>query len=237
MTTYKFSLSKINANPTKVVDIIKRWGICVIPSYLEGQDLAGFQQEVFQVFQYEKVSDAYGPGGACRLKNTPELSLKYPTMHKIFNDDFMLKVTKLYMGRSNFKLNHDIFLTEETNIIDNVDDWTPNMFLHTDKGWRFKFFIYVNDVYEYNGAFRCCPGKQNIGRKVRLEAWQKTSDYSKLENKLDKDRPEFGLNNETAIPIEGKAGCLMIFDTDLPHSGARILKEGAKRVICRGHSY
>ena len=234
---YDFSVSKeeLIENPKKVVETIRKYGICFIPSYLEGQDLACLQQEVFQIFQYEKLAADYAPGRACRLKtkNKDEIQLKYPMIYNTFCSDFQKQVYKLWIGRP-FSFCEEIFSTEETKVIPE-EEWSPNLHTHIDKMATNKSFMYVNDVTTENGAFHCVPESQIIGEEIRRHAWAQTKDYTKLKNKV-RDYPELAELEEALIPIEGKAGSMFMFHSSMFHQGGLLKKEGTKRVIIRSHS-
>jgi len=235
---YKFTIDKQLAleNPNKVVDIIREFGICFIPSFLEGEDLAGFQQEVFQCFEYEKLAASYSPGRACRMKtkDKTDIRLKYPMIYKTFCSDWQYDIYREWIDRSNFSFAEEIFLTEETNVIPE-DEWSPNMFTHVDKTPTCKSFIYVNDVTVENGAFHCIPGSQVLGERVRQNALKETSDYAKIRNKV-KDYPELAPIEDKLIPIEGSAGSMFFFHSSMFHFGGFLKEEGTKRVIARSHS-
>ena len=39
------------------------------------------------------------------------------------------------------------------------------------------------------------------------------------------------------MPVEGKAGTLIVFDSDIFHQGGKINKKGAERIVLRMHNY
>ena len=100
--------------------------------------------------------------------------------------------------------------------------------LHFDVKKTLKFFLYLNDVTEANGAFSCVPGSHNKSEKIRNKYGNEIS----YENRhLTR---QLAYNNEQVISVEGNAGDLILFNTDVWHR-AGIVKEGERKVM-RGHT-
>ena len=45
------------------------------------------------------------------------------------------------------------------------------------------------------------------------------------------------MTRQSLIPVEGKAGTLIVFDSDVFHQGGKINKKGAERIVLRMHNY
>ena len=100
--------------------------------------------------------------------------------------------------------------------------------LHFDVKKTLKFFLYLNDVTTTNGAFSCVPKSNKESEKIRQIYGDEISYENRhLTRKLD-------YTDDQVIPIEGEAGDLIIFNTDVWHR-AGIVKEGERRVM-RGHT-
>ena len=101
--------------------------------------------------------------------------------------------------------------------------------LHYDKIPTLKFFIYLTDTTSENGSFYCVPGSHKYTKKLQDK------------NRIELKSPE---HSETRfvplefqseqIPLEGKAGTLIIFDTDVFHRAGKVDK--GERFVMRGHS-
>ena len=139
-----------------------------------------------------------------------------------FQQDWMHDVSNAFWGKE-IKINKDIFVMHELpGTVHNAQD------LHFDVLKTLKFFLYLNDVTEANGAFSCVPGSHKKSEKIRNKYGNKISYENKhLTRQLDYKR-------EQIIPIEGKAGDLIIFNTDVWHR-AGIVKKGERKVM-RGHT-
>lgn len=234
---HEFYLSKNNAiDINKVVKNIQDFGICVIPNFIQKDCISQFQDELEQIFNNEKHASFYAPGVAVRLKNSDIFADKYPLLSEIFNSKWLYNIWYTYFKNHRFRLSEDIFCSWEYKVLDK-SEWSPNMYLHADKGFRAKLMIYGNNVNKNNGAFSVLPGEHYLGKQIRERAWKQTSDYSKLENKIIEDYPELGFTEEDAIPIELEAGGAFLFITDLPHKASPIKENGLFRKIVRSHTY
>ena len=79
-----------------------------------------------------------------------------------------------------------------------------------------------------NGAFSCVPKSNKESEKIRQIYGDEISYENRhLTRKLD-------YTDDQVIPIEGEAGDLIIFNTDVWHR-AGIVKEGERKVM-RGHT-
>tara|TARA_R100000152_G_C6738435_1_gene162399 strand:- start:713 stop:1093 length:381 start_codon:yes stop_codon:yes gene_type:complete len=107
-----------------------------------------------------------------------------------------------------------------------------NGWLHFDRHWRLKFFIYLTDIDESSGAFGCSAGSRALGQKLRTNAWG-AKNYEGVKNRIELDYPEL-LEEWPCEPVEAPAGTLIVFDTDTFHKGGKC-DEGKERLIVRLH--
>jgi ectoine hydroxylase-related dioxygenase (phytanoyl-CoA dioxygenase family) len=91
-----------------------------------------------------------------------------------------------------------------------------------------KFFVYLTDTGEHNGAMRVLPGSNLRNRRVRERAMVDTA-LNEIANILPE--PE-----TPSIPVCGPAGTLFIFDTDVCHGASTVLAGQARRTM-RGHTH
>tara|TARA_B100001564_G_C20157849_1_gene454004 strand:+ start:72 stop:452 length:381 start_codon:yes stop_codon:yes gene_type:complete len=107
-----------------------------------------------------------------------------------------------------------------------------NGWLHFDRHWRLKFFIYLTDVDKSSGAFSCSIGSREKGAALRKAAWNAPT-YEGVKNRIGLDYPEL-LDQYPCEPVEAPAGTLIVFDTDTFHMGGKC-DEGNERLIVRLH--
>jgi len=140
-------------------------------------------------------------------------------LNKFINSDLVSKVLKSDRYRE-YKLN-SVFATLDKPKTNHIAQ-DP----HFDRVPTLKFLLYLNDMSFENGAFMLSPGSQN---------WvKKNFSYPRpafVSNKFfENTRKVPKIINDNLIPIEGKAGTLIIFDTDTIHHQG-LVKRGESRII------
>ena len=150
----------------------------------------------------------------------------FPKTMDFFGQDFMRDLATTFFRPDDFKLNYEIFSTilSETK----GPQTKPPFALHFDKWHCLKFFVYLSDTDERNGAMRATPGSIVRNRPVRQGAMTQLSNVEEMENVV----PEPA---EPSIPISGPAGTMFIFDTDMNHGASRV-EAGFTRRTIRTHT-
>ena len=147
---------------------------------------------------------------------------KLEKTHAFFKQDWMVKLSDRFWQKQ-IEINTDIYVMHELPGTQHIAQD-----LHFDVKKTLKFFLYLNDVSENNGAFSCVPGSHKKSEKIRgLYGNEISYENRHLTRQL-------AYTNDQVIPIEGKAGDLIIFNTDVWHR-AGIVKEGERKVM-RGHT-
>jgi ectoine hydroxylase-related dioxygenase (phytanoyl-CoA dioxygenase family) len=134
----------------------------------------------------------------------------------------MQSITDAYLGKG-FQSNQKIFVVKD--VVGNSHHAND---LHFDVQRTLKFFLYLGDTTAKNGAFSCIPGSHLITDKIRKE----NSDKISYENR------EFSrmlpYDPKDIISVEGNAGSLIIFDTDVFHQAGKV--SDGERWVMRGQS-
>ena len=230
---YDFDFANIRKT-LDIVNTVKEYGICRVPNYLNDGTVSKLKNEALELVTNEP-NDDYEFGKATRLQRLfhdqngsliPNPNLK-PTISEVFSNIEMSKISELYMG--NHALNSDIFITHDYK---HDNGLARNGFLHFDRIYTFKFFIYLTDVNENCGPFSVVPKSHIKGKELRL---QTRGEYEELKNRILLDYPDLGYTSDEVVPVLGNAGDLIIFDTDLFHLGG-VVKENNERLIIRGHT-
>ena len=206
------------------INALKDRGVITIDDYVTGEELATLNRD-FEQFCNEGYSSynkhlAYSEGTGRKLINA-ELPSKMATK-QFFNSEAFCHLSTEYLGEP-FELNKEIFVVEDVPASDHVAQQ-----LHYDIARTLKFFLYLEDTSVKNGAFYCVPGshKWTAHRRDKFSDQIIPGNRSFTRQLTD----EFG----GAVPIEGKAGTLIIFDTDVFHQAGKVT-EGRRRVM-RGHT-
>lgn len=161
-------------------------------------------------------------GAACSEKFDKSKHQSIPDTQAFFNQKWMQQLNDLYWLKQ-IPINTDIYVMHElpeTHHIAQV--------LHFDVKKTLNFFVYLDDVTATNAAFSFVPGSHNESEKIRgLYGNEISYENRHLTRQLD-------YTNDHVIPIEGKAGDLIIFNTDVWHH-AGFIKKGERKVM-RGHT-
>ena len=118
----------------------------------------------------------------------------------------------------------------------------PNGWMHFDKLQRLKFFLYLTDVDKGDGPLSIAPGTQIAGRNFRLNNNQKNR-FGRFygDDGICPGWPEPQNHHPTfryePVDLTGKAGTLIIFDSDVLHKGGEIKNVDSKRMVVRSHSW
>jgi hypothetical protein len=205
---------------------LSQYGVLVIPGLFNPDTVSRLHLE------YEKLLNSseafvrkvdYSNGRAVTLNMVDIDVAKYPATGETFRLPYFDALTKLYLGRN------DVFANKTVYVVNDVIGTKHHANdLHFDIQRSLKFFIYLTDTTTANGAFSCVPGSHKISSDLRLRHG-KNLNYENRE--LSRQLP---VKEEDAISIEGSAGSLIIFDTDVFHR-AGIVTEGERRVM-RGQS-
>lgn len=177
--------------------------------------------------------NAYGYGKILRISK--DSYNRFYELNKFVNIDWFDKLVDEYYGFCyNKKLQtfctHDYISHEESS------NPPRNSFLHVDPYQAIKFICYLSDTDENNGAFRCIPGTSNIGEKIR-------SEYS-LQDLLNTTKYCFDESNKffdssmlkDLIYLDGKAGDVIIVNTDIIHGGGIIKNKNKFRKTVNLHN-
>jgi len=213
-----------------VVDTVRRWGIIVFPGFVAGERLARLNTEFdaliaarralgFAVDEYENLANV-------RVERPKLDAQAYPETAAFFSESFMSDVADAYFAPGTYRLNGEIFVSQITET--RGPQTAPPFALHFDKRQVLKFFIYLTDTDEGNGAMRTLPGS-NLRNRATREGAMTTQAINAIANVLPE--PE-----TPSLPITGPAGTMFIFDTDVCHGASRVLPGRVRRTM-RGHTH
>lgn len=218
-----------DSNAADIVEMVQAQGIAILHDFLDETTVGALNNEFDSFLETAKNE------GSPALLERPELTAlpvvrnlmdndKYPATAEVFSSDLMRDISTSYLGTDTIGLNHQIYvnLNHET---DSPVDQLP--FLpHFDKISTFKFFVYLTDTTAQNGAMGVVPGSQFNNRKLRSDALEEFGNNNAIPNVMKGD---------TLLPVEGKAGTMFIFDTDVTHAAGFVQKDQQRRIM-RGHT-
>lgn len=221
----------VDQNVDSIIKSLKKYGIAIIPSYVDNEELPLLKDEFIKSFTYngkgfysKHKHPTNEDGMVVRLNREQLVESDFPFVKKVFGSTFMENVLKKYFAPHNYKLNEDIFITHEKPCETPILPW------HHDRVQALKFYIYLKDTTTNDGAFEYAPGTHNEGHYRANYHLATGTPLQQLPN----DIPEEEILNP--VTIEGKAGDLIIFDPDGFHRGG-IVGDGGERMVMRGHSH
>lgn len=216
------------AETDEVLAVLRKYGIAILPRYFSGKTLAALNEEFdimlerataldFNVIERDEAKTV-----AIIRNRLP--ATDFPSIAETFGLPFMADISRAYYGGAKIALNHQIYANLNRGTAEAVPDlpFVP----HLDKIRTLKFFVYLTDTEEQNGAMGVVPGSQVANAAHRLECLRSNPDYRTVTNVIAEAK---------TIPVEGPAGTLFIFDTDVTHSAGHV-RPGKERRILRGHT-
>lgn len=177
------------------------------------------------------VSESWAvPGGSkcdrsTKVKRCELPGVRFPVLSEMFSSPFMEEICKGYLGDSSI---FNQFILAKHNFYDKREARINDP--HFDAIRSLKFFLYLDDTDTSNGAFEYAPRTHHLNQEQVAEF--------RFKGGKVKDTPNVALPHEAKqlMPIEVKAGTLLIFDTDGFHGGGYV-HEGSERRVIRSHCY
>lgn len=233
---------------SKLKSILDQKGIFKIESHLTLFEIDNLKSEVLE---YHKTHGNPYPFGSTYAINNPKGLPNESLQKNVFSKPWMKELFFAFNNTISKGFFNSIYSTHDYKFDGSVG---RNGFLHFDRNASLKYFLYLNDVTKENGAFFIQPNSHKLGKKLRQKAWgnliPKPNDsfflkiiiklfgkpFKDVKNRIELDYPEL-YDESKLIPVEGKAGTLIVFDSDLFHQGGKINKKGAERIVLRMHNY
>lgn len=225
MDAFTYFTSADEIDNQALLGIIDKYGLAIIPEFISIEDLNQLQHEFERLLSapdtnYKKAKP-YSKGRHVIVERELIDKSDYPKTAEVFGSPFMEGVKNNYFN-TEATLNKDIFVVHDVEGSRHIAND-----LHFDVVPTFKFFLYLTDTSKANGAFSCVPGSHKRTADIRQQLGNKIS-YTNRE--LSRELP---YSDDEIVPIEGKAGSLIIFTTEVCHK-AGIVSKGERRVM-RGH--
>ena len=211
-------------NKQEALSAVHNIGLYICPELVDSKTVSVIKEQTIELFKVKGTND-YKFGTAMNLGGIVEQD---GPIGDFFNR------TELHDMAASYGLT-DGRAVMSTHEYRNDQGIERNGDLHFDRTHTFKFFLYLTDCYEDDGAFRYCPKSRGLGETLRKEATKKANaNYSSIANRMEIDYPHLNYTAQKAKPLEGPSGTLFIFDTDTLHMGG-ILQSGHERMVIRSH--
>jgi hypothetical protein len=213
------------AHPDEVLKKLNSTGVAIVPNYLSAARLEAVQRECELIASEQTRGTTernYHCGRSILVDRRKWDSLACPAIEETLSASFLEHIATGYFQQP-IAFNYQFFVTRETT------SGVPITGLHYDRLVTLKFFIYLLDTSKENGAIEMIPGTHKSVSAAR-------EFYVKRGVRLI-DLPNFDLQSlvGTPIPMEGAAGTMVIFTTDVVHQGG-VVSEGKERWVLRAHT-
>jgi len=214
-----------------VIAQLRKYGIACIPNYLTAEILDSLNAEFPSILSEKSpslLSQTKHPinkdGRVSRFNPWHERSTDFPTISKVFQDEFMRSVSEAYFSPHDIDFNDEVFITHE------LPSPVPSLPWHFDRIQALKFWFNLTDTTVKDGAFEYCPGTQWEGRYRAGYFLSQGYGVKDIPNDIDPDL----IRNP--VTLELNAGDLLIFDPDGFHRSSRVYEGGEQRVL-RAHTH
>jgi hypothetical protein len=229
---------------SNMVKNLKEDGVFIIEDYLEKSSLEGLVNETME--KIKNSGTEYNFGISYRGPHIKNFE-KDSEIYKVFNSEWMKNLYSNFSNEKEINYGERVFSTYDYK---KTNELANNGFLHFDRKSALKFFIYLSDINSENGAFYIAPKSNKYGKERRIKEWgskkaHKLYDRNLIFKKLFFDKKFKSIDNRIQedelkyklIPVEAKAGSLIVFDSDTFHRGGIIKKDNLERLIIRLHCY
>ena len=213
----------INSKIDEMKFLLNSEGIFIVDKFLSPTKITELKKEVLSY--HSKKGKPYPFGTTYAINNPKELGNK--NLQKIvFSKSWMKELFYSYNNGVTKGYFDSIYSTHDFKFDGSTG---RNGYLHFDRNASLKYFLYLNDVTKENGAFFIQPNSRKLGKKLRHKAWgnliPKPNDsffkkiiiklfgkpFKDIKNRIELDYPEL-YDESKLIPVEGKAGTLIVFD-------------------------
>ena len=220
-----------DSSPEMILEKLKVFGVCVVKDFADKKNLKGLNIEFNKILNtsdkdrrsYINAHIEY-PGTECfSLLKEKILDSNLFFIKNFFYQNLFKDITQKYFYPYPIDLNDTIYMTYDSHNNNNyLSDW------HFDQLHALKFFLYLEDTNESNGAFQFALGSHH-DNSFRGK-------IGKIENKSYVIHKTPSRQIRAGYSINGLAGDLIIFDTNGYHRGGIISKNKIRKVL-RGHSH
>ena len=211
-----------NNNVMDIVNRIKRDGICILRNYVDKKLLKKIDAEFESILQRHAPQNTKNKIVITNVNSNIVNGEQNRNLNTFFTSPFIRNIANniIHQWKFNNLYIHKDYENAETN----------NTYPHFDYYRQLKFYLCVNDMDKSNGCFKALPNTKKL-----VEEKRKNNAFL---NNFTKGHERYNgteIKIEELIPIECKAGDLIIFDTNCIHAGGDKFEEGKCRKVIRLH--
>jgi hypothetical protein len=212
-----------------LVEVLQEYGIVILPHYVGDRDAVQLNREFDRIFDTRRheaqIAQQDGTARTVSVRRSELGTDEAPGFSALFAAPLMANVAAGFFRPGGYRLNETIIFNENTGTPAPLN--VLPFIAHFDKHHTLKFFIYLTDTNMENGAMAVAPGSHHANRVLRERALAAGRSPSEVASLVDSD---------DLVPVEGGAGTMLIFDTDMTHRAGHV-RSGLVRRIVRGHTW
>lgn len=228
MTEYAFTVGK---NVDDIIDTLNIYGVAIVRDFVPSDQLDKIRGSFHQLFENEfeclnnRINHPNNPDGR-QVNFDPKKAAEegMPEYHNLFHSQFIDAVSKAYFSPHSYSLNPQIVLTHLHPSEKSILPW------HFDRIQTLKFWIYLKDATQDDGALEYCPGSHWEGRYRASYHMATGTPVRAIPNDVADHRVQ------NPVTLAARAGDLIIFDPDGFHRGG-VVAPGHERLVVRADTY
>jgi len=218
-------------NAKSIVDKLNSSGIVVIREFLAKVMISRLNSRFESWMNRDSISvlrridHPRNPGGVQAFVCPDVAASSGETeLFDVFRLGLVRAIAEEFFSPQEFRLNPAVVLTHLQPASNPILPW------HFDRMQSLKFWIYLDDASEDNGALEYCPGTHWEGR-YRASYHMATGTAVK---NIPNDVPDHRIQHP--LVVDAKAGDLIVFDPDGFHRGG-VVKPGNERRVIRADTF
>jgi len=220
MQKIKINKSDKNLN-SNLKNTVAKYGICIIEDFINFQELESLKIELNQVLSSDIEKNREVKSNYTVMKKLSFNSIKnFEKIYNFCNYELFKNLARNFFNTKNLNIREEVYMHRDENGADRNTLW------HQDPQVSIKFFLYLQDTDETNGAMQYSLGSHSDGiyrlKSLRLMG-ETTPTYGRGENFIS-----------TPVILSAKAGSLLVFNTAGFHKAGNI-EQGKNREVIRVH--
>ena len=209
-------------NTENNIQLVKENGYIKLPSILTNEEIVDLEKNCIKLLNESPEQYIHTETDFVKVISINQDSVQdneaFGFLNKFFKNQELIEFVKKYFETDEINISK-IFVAESSNSGEEVDVLPYKM--HFDKTRYLKFMFYMRDIGPGDGAITFA--KKEWNSKLQSELLKR--DALKEENVVD-------INDESQIEeLQGSAGTLVIFDTNVSHKAGQVLTDNKRLVI------
>jgi hypothetical protein len=213
----------------RILEALHEHGVVVLPDHIGPSEVARLNREFDEILgarpQEARLERLSGAARTISLRRGEMAGAEGRAVWSAFEGPLVHGMASGFFGPSGYVLGDAVSLNEHAGT-----PMPPGILpfvTHFDKHRRLNFLIYLTGTTVENGALQAMPGSHRENGTARERARRAGRSPSEVASLVECD---------SLIPIEGGAGAMVVFDSDVTHRAGHV-RPGLVRRAIRGHAW